>query len=94
MKSIVREVEAEDNTRYKAVVFYEIGLPRVYEVPSDEDPKAFIKDITKQISVSVNVLGWAVVNISEGKVIKSEGLSDAMYREMSSLFGVTLNREV
>lgn len=93
MKSLVRGVREEKHTYYKVIVFYEVGLPRVYDIPSDENPKTFIRNVTKQLSVSISLLGWALIDPVEAKVIRSEGLSESMYKEMDRLLGVDLKRE-
>jgi hypothetical protein len=76
----------------KAIVFYGVGLPRVYEIPIDESPNAYVREVTKGISVSVSVKGWAIVDTGAKKVMRSEGLSVAMYDKMDSLFGMQLTR--
>jgi hypothetical protein len=89
VRTIVRDVESI----YKVIIFYEVGLPRVFDIPGDEEPKKFIRTVTKSLSVSVQLLGWALIDPKGKRVIRSEGLSDKMYEEMDSLLGLKMERE-
>lgn len=89
MRTIVRDVESI----YKVIIFYEVGLPRVFDIPGNEEPKKFIRTVTKSLSVSVQLLGWALVDHKGRRVIRSEGLSDKMYEEMDGLLGIVLQKE-
>jgi hypothetical protein len=81
------------NEDIKAIVFYGVGLPRVYEMPIDKSPEEYVREATKGISAFLNIKGWAVVDTGAKRVMRSEGLSVAMYDEMDGLFGMQLTRE-
>jgi hypothetical protein len=89
VRTIVRDVESI----YKVIIFYEVGLPRVFDIPGNEEPKKFIRTVTKSLSVSVQLLGWALVDPKGRRVIRSEGISDKMYEEMDGLLGIVLQKE-